>query len=125
MSKINNNGIWESSRFIGPEFKDAIRLQQKEIKRISKPILDEQEVYEISASLSQSQMYKKTILITLFNEYQPRMITGIVTRSKQSEFRIDSVDPFNGVEDWQWICYKDVLKAELSKEWTEDEMVDP
>jgi hypothetical protein len=123
--KLQSNGIWESSRFIGPEFKDAIRLQQREVKRISKPILDAQEVQVISATLSQSQMYKKTVELTLYGEYQPRTVTGIVTRSKHGEFRFDTVDPFSGTEEWDWISYKDVLRAELSKEWTEDEMIDP
>jgi hypothetical protein len=125
MSRVNNNGLWESSRFIGPEFKSAIRLQQKHINRIAKPILDEQEVHIISSILSQSQMYKKIVQLTLYGEYEPRTISGIVTRSKQGEFRLDTEDPFTGAQDWDWISYKDILKVELSKEWTEDEMIDP
>lgn len=125
MSRINNNGLWESSRFIGPEFKAAIRLQQREHERIPRKVLDGQEVQVISATLSQSQMYKKTIEITVYDEFQPRTLTGIVTRSQRSEFRLDRVDPFTGVEDWEWISYKDVLRAELSKEWTDEEMIDP
>lgn len=125
LSRVNNNGLWESSRFIGPEFKDAIRLQQKQITRITKPILDEQEVHMISAVLSQSQMYKKNVQLTLYGEYREIAITGMVTRSKSGEFRFDTVDPFSGEESWDWISYQDVLKAELCKVWSEDEMIDP
>jgi hypothetical protein len=81
-------------------------------------------VQVISATLSQSQMYKKTVELTLYGEYQIRTITGIVTRSKHGEFRFDIVDPFSGVGDWDWISYRDVLKVELSKEWTDEEMID-
>lgn len=35
---------------------------------------------------------------------------GIVTRSQRDSFRLDTVDPFSGVEDWEWINYKDVMK---------------
>lgn len=125
MSRIDNNGLWESSRIILPEFKSAIRLQQQQLKRISKPILDEQEVHIISLVLSQSQMHKKTVQLTLHGEYEPIIISGVVTRSKQGEFRLDTEDPFSGEMNWDWISYSDVLKAELSKEWTEDEMIDP
>jgi hypothetical protein len=124
MSRINNNGLWESSRFIGPEFKEAIQIQQREHKRIPRPVLDEQEVQVISAALSQSQVYQKSVRLTLYHEYETRAITGIVTRSKHGQFRLDTVDPFSGVEDWEWINYQDVLKAELSCEWTEDKMID-
>lgn len=123
--KLQSNGFWESSRFIGPEFKESIRLQQREHKRLSRTVLDIQEVQLISATLSQSQIYKKVIQLTLYDEYQTRTITGIVTRSQRDSFRLDNVDPFNGTEDCEWISYKDVMKAELTKEWTEDEMIDP
>ncbi|OAS21381.1 YolD-like family protein [Paenibacillus oryzisoli] len=123
--KLQSNGIWESSRFIGPEFKESIRLQQREHKRVPRTVLDLQEVQLISGLLSQSQMYKKIIQLTLYDEFQTRTLTGIVSRSQRDSFRLDSVDPFNGNEDSEWILYQDVIKAELSKEWTEDEMIDP
>lgn len=70
-------------------------------------------------------MYKKPVVLTLYEEYKTRSITGIVVRSKHGEFRLDIVEPFIGAEGWEWIAYRNVLKAELSKEWTEDEMIDP
>jgi hypothetical protein len=33
-----------------------------------------------------------------------------------------TVDPFYGSEDWEWISFSDVLKVELSREWTEDDL---
>lgn len=123
--KLQSNGLWESSRFIGPELKEAVRLQQRELKRVPRTVLDVQEIQLISAMLSQSQIYKKIIQLTLYDEYLSRTISGIVTRSQRDSFRIDTVDPFSGAVDWEWINYMDVMKAELNKEWREDEMIDP
>ncbi|NOU86476.1 YolD-like family protein [Paenibacillus sp. LMG 31460] len=116
--KLERNGLWESSRMMLPQHKESAIRNQKEMQRIQRLVLDEQEVQFISATLSQSQMYKKTVELTLYGVYQPRTITGIVTRSKHGEFRVDTVDPSSGVEDWSWISYKDVLKVELSREFT-------
>ncbi|CAN7204067.1 YolD-like family protein [Paenibacillus sp. LjRoot153] len=123
--KLEQNGLWESSRMMLPQHKESAIRNQKEMHRIQRSALDEQEVHVISATLSRSQMYKKTISVNVYDEYKPRILTGIVTRSQRSEFRLDTVDPFSGVEDWEWISYKDVLKVELSREWTEDEMINP
>jgi hypothetical protein len=123
--KLEKNGLWESSRMMLPQHKESAIRNQRESQRILRPIRDEQEIQNISATLSQSQMYKKAVQLTLYDEYQPRTVTGIVTRSKHGEFRFDTVDPFNGTEEWDWISYKDVMKAELSREWTDEEMIDP
>lgn len=123
--KLERNGLWESSRMMLPQHKESAIRNQKEMQRIQRQVLDEQEVQIISATLSQSQMYKKMVKLTLYGEFQPRTITGIVTSSKHGEFRVDTVDPSIGLEDWGWISYKDVLKAELSREWTEVEMINP
>jgi PleD family two-component response regulator len=74
----------------------------------------------ISATLSKSQIYKRNVQLTIYDRYQSRTVTGVVTRSKQREFRLDNVDPLTGIENWDWIRFQDVLKAELSKEWSED-----
>ncbi|MEC0227918.1 YolD-like family protein [Paenibacillus alba] len=121
--KLEQNGLWESSRMMLPQHKEQAIRNHKESRRVARPALDEQEVQVISATLSQSHMYNKAVKLTLYGE--SRTINGIVTRSKQAEFRLDTVDPFTGAEDWNWISYKDVFKAELSKEWAEDEMIDP
>lgn len=85
--KLERNGLWESSRMILPQHKVSAMKNQKEMQRIQRLVLDEQEVQVISATLSQSQMYKKTVELTLYGEYHIRTITGIVTRNKHGEFR--------------------------------------
>ncbi|MBP1963239.1 YolD-like family protein [Paenibacillus aceris] len=123
--KLELNGLWESSRMMLPQHKESAIRNRRESQRISRPIHDVQEIQHISAVLSLSQMYKKPVDLVLYEEFKTRSITGIVARSKHGEFRLDTVDPFSGAKDWEWIAYRDVLKAELSKEWTEEEMIDP
>ncbi|MCY9658171.1 YolD-like family protein [Paenibacillus chondroitinus] len=122
--KLELNGLWESSRMMLPQHKEPAIRNRKEAQRISRPIRDEQEIQNISAVLSLSHMYKKPIELTLYEEFKIRKITGIVTRTKHGEFRLDIVKPNGETVDWEWIGYRDVLKAELNNEWTEDEMTE-
>ncbi|NRF96338.1 YolD-like family protein [Paenibacillus frigoriresistens] len=95
------------------------------LSRLYVALYDEQEIHYISATLSQSQIYKRTVQLTIYDKYQSRTVSGVVTRYKHGEFRLETVDPFSGGENWDWIKFQDILKAELSKEWAEDEMIDP
>lgn len=123
--KLEMNGLWESSRMMLPQHKESAIRVQEEKQYIQRQVFDEQEIHFISATLSQSQIYKRVVQLTIYDKYQPRTVSGVVTRSKHGEFRLDTVDSLTGVEDWNWIRFQDVLKAELSKVWTEDERIDP
>ncbi|MDR6553976.1 YolD-like family protein [Paenibacillus qinlingensis] len=118
--KLEMNGLWESSRMTLPQHKESAIRFQKEKQFIQRQALDEQEIHFISATLSQSQIYKKTVRLTIYDKNQVRTTSGIVTRSKHGEFRLDIIDPFSGEENWNWIRFQDVMKVEFSKEWSED-----
>ncbi|MGQ7887519.1 YolD-like family protein [Paenibacillus sp. WC2504] len=122
--KLELNGLWESSRMMLPQHKEAAIRKRKESQRILRPIRDEQEIQNISAVLSLSQMYKKPVVLKLYEEFKTRSVTGIVVRSKHGEFRLDIIETSSGEGDWEWIAYRDVFKAELCIEWTENGMVD-
>jgi hypothetical protein len=53
--KLELNGLWESSRMMLPQHKEAA-IKRKESQRILRPIRDEQEIQNISAVLSLSQI---------------------------------------------------------------------
>ncbi|MDQ0888744.1 hypothetical protein QFZ81_003832 [Paenibacillus sp. V4I9] len=93
--KLEMNGLWESSRMMLPQHKDSAIRGQKEKQYIQRQALDEQEIHFISATLSQSQIYKRTVQIMIYDKYQLRTVSGVVTRSKQGEFRLDTIDPFS------------------------------
>jgi hypothetical protein len=123
--KLEANGLWESSRMILPEHKDASRRQATQVERLERPDLDDQELEIISVALKQSQVCNKTIYLSVFGEYETRSLTGIVTSCQRDCFRLDTQDPITGEADWELVMFSDVLKAELSEEWTEAEMMDP
>jgi hypothetical protein len=122
--KLEANGLWESSRMMLPEHKDASRRQAKQTERLERPTLDDQEVEIISSVLFQSHRYQKTVRLTLYGEYDLRNVSGIVTCTQRDSFRLDTEDLISGVVDWEWFMFRDVIKAELSQEWTEAEMLD-
>jgi hypothetical protein len=122
--KLEANGLWESSRMILPEHKDASRRQATHVERLERPTLDDQEVEIISTTLFQSHRFQKVVRLTLYGEYDARIVTGIVTCSQRYSFRLDTEDPFTGQSDWDWIMFRDVIKAELSHDWTEEGMFD-
>lgn len=119
--KLELNGLWESSRMMLPQHKESAIRNRKEAQRISRPIRDEQEIQNISAVLSLSQMYKKPVVLILYEEFKTLSVTGIVARSRHGEFRLDIMETVSGAEDWEWIAYRDVLRAELCNEWTEED----
>lgn len=122
--KLKRNGLWESSRMMLPQHKETSIRRQRELQRIPRSVKDEQEIQNINAALLQSQVLQKNVHLTIYNEYKHRNVTGIVKVSQRGSFRLNTVDPFNGEEDWEWINYQDVLKAELNEEWIGDEMID-
>lgn len=105
-----------------PEHKAAALRQAAEVQAMPRPTLDDQEIALINAAIMQSKAYRHSAAVTLYTGFEPRIITGIVTRIDRSIFRLDIVDSADGGKDWEWIQFADVLKAELSKEWTEEEM---
>jgi hypothetical protein len=72
----------------------------------------------------QSAAYRRGITLTLYDEYENRTLTGMVTKFDRTQCRIDTVDQVDGSEEWEWIQFEDVTKAELSKEWTDKETED-
>lgn len=107
MSRINDNGLWESSRFIGPEFKDAIRLQQREIKRSPRPQLDEQEFELIAAAIGESYSTRCPITLRLYDPFESVDVIGIVTKVEQHQKRV-RIDYDN---DWEWVDMKQIVSA--------------
>jgi hypothetical protein len=120
--KLEANGLWESSRMMLPQHKDASVRKPTQIERLERSTLDAQEVEIISNVLFQSHRYQKVVRLTLYGEYEPRIVTGILTCSQRDSFRLDTEDPFTGVADWEWFMFRDVIKAELSQDWSESEM---
>ncbi|BFH15894.1 YolD-like family protein [Paenibacillus melissococcoides] len=76
--KLSGNGIWESSRFIVPEFREALLRRQRENVRRERPQLDEMVWDEISRSLQESLEDRKALTLELFDPFERREVTGVV-----------------------------------------------
>lgn len=63
--KLEDNGFWESSRFIIPEHKKLMRDRQ----RRGKPELDDQEVQLIEQALIDSYNTRQPVTVTVFSPF--------------------------------------------------------
>jgi hypothetical protein len=97
--KLENNGLWESSRMIIPQHKEAALNQAADWKHIDKPELDDQQFELISAAIGHSYSNHLPVTITVYDGFQYHEVIGTVTKvDKQlKRVRIDSE------EEYEWV----------------------
>lgn len=78
--KLQQNGIFESSRMMLPEHREAYILHQEQLAPRTRPSLDAQAAEEMSRLLSNSMMLGDIVTITLFHEHDDIRYTGQVLR---------------------------------------------
>jgi hypothetical protein len=111
--KLNDNGLWESSRMMLPEHKEEIlnhHDRQKWEQENKRPELDEQELERIGFQLQESIKRDQAAEVTYWNH--PKgicKIWGIAKQLKRDTFKI--------VSDWDLavIRYNDVINIEFGK----------
>ncbi|NMO94609.1 YolD-like family protein [Paenibacillus lemnae] len=80
MKKLTGNGLWESSRMMLFEHKDAI-ISKQEHKQIQKrPVLDEQQTERIAEKLSQAYRSKQQVQVLVFGDYGSSRMRGMISR---------------------------------------------
>ena len=96
--KLSNNGLWESSRMMLPEHREAIiRTQSMGIAK-KRPELDSQELELIATAIRESYTLHIEITLILYNEYENKIITGTVVGVDYQRGRIkvqteDEIEP--------------------------------
>lgn len=103
MKKLTGNGLWESSRMMLFEHRDAIIAKQEEKHRQPHPLLDEQQAERVAEKLSLAYQNKQPVQLTVFGEYGDYNVTGTITR----------IDPFRQrvfIRE-TWIPLADILEA--------------
>lgn len=75
----NHNVLWESSRMMLPEHKEAIIAQLDHTTVKAKPQLDEQKLDEIANLIEESYYAKTRIHITTFDIQHENYFEGIVS----------------------------------------------
>ncbi|MCY9542612.1 YolD-like family protein [Paenibacillus alvei] len=109
MSKLNGNGIYESSRFIIPQHREALLVYQHERARRTRPQIDDQEWEVIGGKLQQSMNERETITVRVFDPFAYKEEAGVVVDidTYQQRFKLLSKD------DWQWIKIEDVMEVSI------------
>lgn len=105
--KLEKNGLWESSRMMLPEHREAILEQNRSLKKKVRPELDEQEQEEIVKAIGVSMMLSEPVTFALFGKYEQRYITGIALKIDK-EKRTVKIYSDEGVE---WIPIRDIVNV--------------
>lgn len=76
--KLSNNGLWESSRMMLPQHKEALLKHQQAQHRRERPNLDDQVVEELSRRLQWSMESREPITLQLYDPFEQREVFCIV-----------------------------------------------
>lgn len=100
MTKLDGNGLWESSRMMLPEHRETIIRRQLEEGRKDRPTLDQQEMELIEQALAESFHEHRAVTVRLFDEYEDVELRGIVVliHTFRREIKLSMTEG-----DWQWI----------------------
>jgi hypothetical protein len=103
--KLEDNGMWESSRFMMPEHIGALRMQERGWTKREKPLLDEDQLHTISVAVSQSKSAKQPVTLTLFDTFEDLQVIGIVEdyNSHQRRLKVDG----------EWFDMNDIISADV------------
>lgn len=108
-SKLEGNGLFESSRMILPEHKEAYIQYMTHKDEHSKPIIDEQEWQQIGQVLQESFHDHKRVTLKLYDPVEDKEMSGFVTvintYRKEIKLRYD--------DEWDWIKLDDILSVSI------------
>jgi hypothetical protein len=106
--KLQNNGLWESSRMMLPEHKEAILDNNRTILKKRKPLIDFEEQESFTRLLAFSLWEKQKVTIVLYGEFHDQEYTGVATKIDQQKRMIR----MESTEDYTWIHFDDIVKIE-------------
>lgn len=103
MSKLDGNGIFEGSRFILPEHREALLEQQHERKRQQRPVIDEQEWEQIGSQLQQAMLDSATVTLDMYDPFEVCQLTGEVIDidilNRRVRMLLDGEKQWKNIED--------------------------
>ncbi|WP_256975409.1 YolD-like family protein [Paenibacillus amylolyticus] len=105
-SRLKDNGLYETSRMIMPEHREAWLAQCEQQKRRGKPELDDQEMQRISEVLVDSYNRSSTVDLILFSPFFEEPISGVVVglNSARCEIKLMLEDEFLGFFSRNCLC---------------------
>jgi hypothetical protein len=78
--KLRGNGLWESSRIVLPQLREANREHRQSLQAKEKPVLDDQRAEELSAALAEAIVGGEATAVTTFGEYGNKTTVGVVVK---------------------------------------------
>ncbi len=103
--KLQDNGLFESSRMMLPEHKEAFILHQQSLQKKVRPQLDDQEKDRLSRIITESLYSKKEMTFMLFAEFDESSLSGIVIKVDQQQQKVKLAQ----VNDFIWINIADII----------------
>jgi len=107
--KLAGNGLFESSRMILPEHREAWLTHIQEQKRRVKPELDEQEIQRISEVLGESYSNNSTVDLVIFNPFNDETVSGVVVGLDVTTRRVKLMLD----EEYRWISLAEIMSANV------------
>jgi hypothetical protein len=106
--------MW-SSKWVLPEHREALIEDERKLKRITKPDIDDQEIAMIDQAIHNAMKSNGTVILTVFSEYKLKTITGVVLKidSMLKMVKIKLEVPFAEHDECEWVSMKEILKAEV------------
>lgn len=106
--KLQHNGLWESSRMMLPEHKEAILHHRKELGRIPRPQLDEQALELFTCTLREAAETGSPVRAKIYDAFMNVEIIGYV---QQIDIYMKRIKFAHGGQK-TWINFADLLHVE-------------
>lgn len=104
MNKLTSGGnmIWESSRMIMPQHKDAAQQQRREETKRRRLELDEQEKEQVLRFMLAANKTRQPVRIRMFDEYEDTYVIGVIERLDGLTARFKA--------DGEWFSLEDIME---------------
>ncbi len=93
MNKLasGSNILWESSRMIMPQHKEATLQQQRDETKRRRVVLDDQEMEQVARFMLTAHTTRQAVKLRMFDEYEDVYVIGVIERldSLAARFRVD------------------------------------
>jgi hypothetical protein len=92
------NMLWEGSRMFLPEHKQALNRRQKQQQKISKPVLDEQQLAQINETICEAMAENRTLSFMYYDKGEYNLLTGNIDYIDEANKELRIADHFGGVQ---------------------------
>jgi hypothetical protein len=108
--KLEKNGLWESSRMMLPQHREAFVVSRQTQNKRDKPYLHDDEFELIVRCIKESYYTQKTIDVQWVHEQQYEYTTGNVSKIDEHSQRIK----LQKEEDMTWIPFDSIVSVKNS-----------